>query len=264
MTPQTSDRFWRLLFVWQQNLGSTKSHHAKTGIRVTVEMLGNTGTAKDHLQPWCHHPGTESQIAHFHSRIIQSWQLLRPSIRIRVDTLSRCSCSLFRFFGSNASSTLLGSPICWGQHLVLSHVHMHFCSRLPCALGEFRYPESKKLNGLEPRIVGFAEHITRCLDCTQRMMWDMIRAYGTYIMLSPHCCITFVVSKIPAQSFTISPCFPRRYWFIGWLRCRCRNCFWYSAATLLCHSVWLVKPEPGTQWFPVSDQHSYDSGRLRY
>lgn len=86
------------LFVSRQNLRSTKSHHAKTGIRVTVEMLGNTGTAKDHLQPWCHHPGTKSQIAHFHSRIIQSWQLLRPSIRIRVDTLSRCSCSLFRFF----------------------------------------------------------------------------------------------------------------------------------------------------------------------
>ena len=166
----------RLLSVWQQNLWSTKSHHAKTGIRVTVEMLGNTGTAKDHLQPWCHHPGTESQIAHLHSRIIESWQLLRPSIRIRVDTLSRCSCSLFRFFWSNASSTLLGSSICGGQHLVLSHVHMHFRSRLPCALGEFRYPESKKLNGLEPRIVGFAEHITRCLDCTQRMMWDMIRA----------------------------------------------------------------------------------------
>lgn len=99
LTPQTSDLFWKLLFFWQQNLGSTKSHHAKTGIRGdTVEMLGNTGTAKDHLQPWCHHPGTESQIVHLHSRMIQSWQLLRPSIRIRVDTLSRCSCSLFRFF----------------------------------------------------------------------------------------------------------------------------------------------------------------------
>ena len=177
---------WLLKPVSQQNLGSTKSHHAKIGIRGdTVKMLGNTGTAKDHLQPWCHHPGTKSQIAHFHSRIIQSWQL-RPSIRIRVDTLSRCSCSLFRCFWSNASSRLLGSPICWGQHLVLSPVHMHFRSRLPCALGEFRYPESKKLNGLEPRIVGFAEHITRCLDCKQRMMWDMIRAYGTCIMLSPH------------------------------------------------------------------------------
>ena len=58
----------RLLFVWQQNLESTKSHHVKTGIRFAVEMLGNTGTAKDHLQPWFHHSGTESQLAHFHSR----------------------------------------------------------------------------------------------------------------------------------------------------------------------------------------------------
>ena len=67
---------------------------------------------------------------------------------------------------------------------MLSRVHMHFRSRLPCALGEFRYPESKKLNGLEPRIVGFAEHITRCLDCMQRMIRDMIRAYGTCTTVS--------------------------------------------------------------------------------